>query len=304
MRKRNPKQLPAIIEKELATSVTVQPEERFTSVKHMANLGDVVSIMPSLKKYWEVTGRKIKILQMVDTPGAYYMNAVHPTLADDGVTQVTMNKKMFSMMATLVESQPYIHSWEAYSGQPIDLDFDVIRGKTFVGMPNLMLQCWIPIAFPDLATDYSKAWIDLPEVKKHPIKKQVEGKIILNFTERYRNELVDYFFLKNYAPDLIFAGTETEHWKFCNRWQLSIPRLEVNDFLEYAYAIKYCRFILGCQSFGWNIAQAIQKPRIVELCRYAPNVQCGVGEDSFGFFYQVGVEYYFRLLYNKTSPNT
>lgn len=299
-KKAQPTELPKRIQSELATSTLVVPEERYTTCKHLANIGDIISLMPAIKKFWEITGRKVKLVQVVDFPGHYYAGAKHPTKSDTGV-QVTVNKKMFDMVKPLVESQKYIHSFEVYNGQPVDIDFDVIRGRTFVGMPNLMLQSWVFFAYPDLSCDLTKIWIDLPEVKNHAILKQVKGKVILNFTERYRSEPIDYMYLKNYAPDLIFAGTTEEHFNFCNMWQLTIPLLEINDFLEYAYALKYCRFFMGNQSFGWNACQAMQLPRIVELCRYAPNVQPGIGEDSYGFFHQAGAEYFFRILYNKTA---
>src|SRR4051812_40612667 len=225
----------------------VQPkQEYFTSIKHMCNLGDIISVLPACKKYYEVTGRQIRFLQQVNAPAAYYNGATHPTLSDDGSgTMVCINSAMFDMIKPLVESQPYIHSFEKYEGQKVDLNFDVIRGQTDVGMPNGMIQSWLMYAFPDLDYDLSKTWIDLPEVKKHPVIKQVQDKILINFTERYRNPLMDYFFLQGYAPDLIFSGTEKEHFLFCTRWNLNIPRLQVNDFLEYAYAIKNCRFLLG-----------------------------------------------------------
>lgn len=292
-------ELPERLEKELATSETVRTDEVFTSVKHLANLGDIVSIMPSLKKYFDVTTRRVKLLQVVDFPGQYYPGAVHPTTSADG-TQVCVNQAMFDMIKPLVESQEYIHSFEVYSGQHIDLDFDVIRGKTNVNMPHQMIQGWIPMAFPDLACDLSKPWIFLNDKVDSKILKQVNGKIIVNFTERYRNHNLDYFFLKNYAPDLIFAGTETEYFKFCNKFQLTIPRLEISNFLEYAYALKRCRFTLSNQSFCWNLAQGMHVKRILEVCSWADNCQPFIGEDSYGFFYQVGLEYYFRLLFNKT----
>ena len=289
------------MKKNKADKVVLAEPELFTSIKHMPNLGDQISVLPACKKYWEVTGRKVMFMQMVNQPASYYNGATHPT-QKDGV-MVSMNDKMFEMMTPLIEAQEYIHSYVKYEGQKVDLDFDVIRGKTFVGMPNLMLQSWIMYAFPDLACDLSKTWMEIPDLKNQSILNQVKGKVILNFTERYRNNVtvIDYFFLRNYTPDLIFAGTETEHYRFCNQWGLNIPRLEVNDFLEYAYAIKNSRFLLGTQSFGWNICQGIHHPRIVELCPYAANIQPMIGEDSFGFFHQVGVEYYFRFLYNKTS---
>lgn len=270
----------------------------FTTIKHLANLGDIICALVAIKKYYEVTKRKVIFCQQIDAQAHYYPGATHPTRSDDG-TMVCINKNMFEMVKPLVESQEYIQSFEPYSGQKIDLNFDVIRGQTDVGMPNGMIQGWLMYAFPDLDFDLSKTWIHLPEVKNHPILKQVKGKIIVNFTERYRNNIIEYFFLQNYSPDLIFAGTEKEHWLFCTRWNLNIPRLEVNDFLEYAYAIKYCRFMICNQSFGWNLSTAMGTPRILEVCKYAPNCQPFIGENSVGFFYQVGVEYHFRKFYNQ-----
>jgi hypothetical protein len=285
---------------ELDLVTTEKTVHNFTSVKHLANPGDCVAVMASLKKYWEVTGRKIVFLQQINTPAAYYQGAVHPTMDEQGVN-VTFNMPMFEMMKPLMESQEYIQSMEVFRGQQVGLDFDVIRGKTFVNMPKMAIQSWIMFAYPDLAYDLSKSWIELNGKSPSHITKQVKGKIILNFTERYRNHVLNYFHLKNYAPDLIFAGTEKEHFLFCNRYELSIPRLEIKDFLEYAYAIKECRFLAGNQSLGWNMAEAMKKPRLLELCDYAPNCLPFIGEDSYGYYHQVANEYYFRALYNKTA---
>lgn len=292
-------ELPQRLNNELAASGVVE-KEFYTNIFHAVNPGDLVASMAAIKKFFDVTKRKTCVLQKVGQQAAYYSGAVHPTLNSEGVA-VCMNDTMFDMLKPLVESQYYIGKMEKYEGQRIDLDFNVIRGKTFVNMPNNMIQSWVMFAFPDLAIDLSKAWIELNGKCPPNILKQVKGKVIINFTERYRNTQTDYFFLKPYASDLIFAGTEKEHWLFCNQWQLSIPRLEVKDFLEYAYAIKYSRFLLGNQSVGWNISEATKSPRILEMCAYAPNCFPFIGEDSYGFFHQVGVEYYFKILYNKTS---
>lgn len=274
-------------------------EELYTTVKHAVNIGDLFAVMGAIKKYHDSTKRRVKIAQQLNLPAAYYQSATHPTL-NDGV-MVTMNQSMWDMVKPLIESQKYIHSFDKYEGQHIDLDFDVIRSKTFVNLPHGAIQAWIVYAFPDLAFDLSKAWITLDGKCPASIKKQVKGKVILNFTERYRNSLTDYFFLKNYADDLIFAGTEREHFLFCNKWQLNIPLLKVKDFLELGYALKESRFLLANQSMQWNLAEAMKTPRILEICQFAQNCQPMVGEDSYGFFHQVGVEYYFRVLYNKTK---
>ena len=292
--------VPEIIQVQLTNATENKPTALCTTIKHLANLGDIVATFAACKKYYEVTKRKIVYCQQVDTLAAYYQGASHPTLDASG-NMVTLNQKMFDMVKPLVECQEWCESFEVYKGQKIDLNFDVIRGQTNVNMPHGMLAAWLFYAFPDLATDLSVPYLTLPTVKNHPVIKQVKDKVLVNFTERYRNNMIDYFFLQAYAPDLVFAGTDKEHFLFCNRWGLNIPRLEVNNFLELAYAIKNCRYMLGNQSFNWNIAEAIKTPRILEVCGYADNCQPNIGANSYGFFYQVGAEYYFRKLYNETK---
>lgn len=278
--------------------MTIEPQT--TRVKHSVNPGDLVAAMGAIKRYHAITGRKVIVAQQINLSAQYYSGAVHGTVDENG-TQVCCNTGMWEMLKPLIESQEYIHSFEKYEGQKIDLDFDVIRGKTFVNLPHGAIQGWIPLAFPDLGFDMTKAWMTINDDCPQHIKEQVEGKALLNFTERYRNNFIDYFFLRNYAPDLIFAGTEKEHWIFCNRWQLSIPRLQVNDFLELAYAQKNARFLLSNQSMNWNLAEALKVPRILELCQFAQNCVFGVGEHSYGFFHQLGAEHNFRTLYNETK---
>lgn len=275
------------------------PEGYNPRIFHAVNPGDLIASMGAIKKMSEGFGRKIIVAQSVSQIAAYYQGATHPTTNEHG-QNVCVNIPVWEMLKPLVESQNYIHSFEKYEGQRIDFDFNVIRGKTNVNLPHGMIQSWVVFAFPDLAFDMSKPWITIDGKCPNHIKKQVSGKIILNFTERYRNDNIDYFFLKNYASDLIFAGTEKEHWLFTSRWQLSIPRLEIADFLELAYAIKECRFLMANQSLNWNLAEAMKTPRLLEVCSYAQNCMPMIGEDSFGDFYTVGIQHHFIQLYNKT----
>lgn len=291
-------ELPYRLNSDLAQNIPVL--ENHIRVLHCVNPGDLMAAMGSLKKYWEVTKRKVIVSQSISTGASYYSGAVHPTVNERG-ENVCCNLPMWQLLKPLIESQEYIHAFEVYQGQKIDIDFNTIRGKTFINLPQGAIQNWIPLAYPDLAFDLSKPWITLNGDCPPKIKKQVKGKVVLNFTERYRNAITDYFFLKNYAPDLIFAGTEKEHFLFCSKWNLDIPYLKVDNFLELAYAIRDSRFILCNQSFCYNISESIKHPRILELCQYAQNCIHGIGEHSYGFLHQVDVEYRFRTLYNLTA---
>lgn len=292
------KEVVRVVSPEMPTELPI-PEGSCVQIRHSVNTGDLIAAMGSIKVFYEVTKRKAIVTQTIDMQGQYYSGAVHPVTDSEG-RQVTFNDFMFNMAKPLIESQEYIHKFEKYTGQRIDLDFDVIRSRTFVNLPHGPIQGWIPLAYPDLAFDISEPWIKLDDNKcPHKIKGQVAGKVILNFTERYRAK-IDYYFLQNYAPDLIFAGTEREYWNFCNQWQLTIPRLEVEDFLDLAYAIKEARFMVGNQSMAWGLAQSMGTKRILEMCSYADNCFPGIGKNSKGYFYQVPAEHYFRTMYNET----
>ena len=292
------KEVIKVVNPEMTTEIPIQQGE-CVHIKHSVNSGDLVAAMGCIKKYNELTKRKANVFQQIDWEAAYYQGAEHPILDAKG-RNVTMNDKMFEMLKPLVDSQPYINSLEKYSGQRIDIDFDVIRGKTFVNLPHGPITGWLPLAFPDLTFDASKPWIDIDDSKcPIGIKGAVAGKVLLNFTSRYRAK-IDYYFLQSFAPDLIFTGTEKEHWDFCSKWSLNIPRLEIDTFLDLAYAIKEARFFLGNQSMGWNLCQAMGTRRILEMCNFADNCFPGIGENSVGYFYQVAAEHYFRQFYNET----
>lgn len=264
-------------------------------IKHMCNPGDAVASMAGLKAYYKSTGRKVIFCQQLHVVANYYAGAVHGTTDSYG-NMVCMNNKIWDMLQPLFLSQEYIHGTEEFTGQSgIMIDIDVIRKETFVNLPHGQIQAWIMFAFPDLAYNLSLPWITLPDADI-PIIGDVKGKIILNFTERYRNGHINYFFLRKYIHRLLFIGTEREHLLFVNRWKIDIPRLEVKNFLEMAYAIKHCKYLLANQSLCWGIAEAMKTPRILEVCEYAPNCMPFVGEKSYGFLNQIGLEYYVDIL--------
>src|SRR6185503_10755451 len=185
--------------------------------------------------------------------------------------------------------------------------------EKFVNLPHQAIQQWIFMAYPDLATDLSKAWIDIGEVDISECYFQhkdlvtsylpmgdLKDMAIINFTQRYKSAEINYFFLKRHQDRLVFAGTEHEYLLFCEQWGLeNIPRLVVYNFLQLAYIMKQVRFIQSNQSFMWNLAEAMKIPRVLELCQHAPNCQGFIGEHSYSYLHQSGAKYYFELLMKK-----
>lgn len=277
------------------------------NVRHFCNIGDIVTSLIGLKKYYELTGKKLIFMQQLNVRGRYYEGAKHPVVHNG--EQVMTNQAIWDLIVPLLKSQDYIEDAVVYNGQKVDIDFTVIRQHIFVNMPNQAIQQWLFIAFPDIAADISKPWMTIPEVDISNCKLQegdlilpvpeLKDKVIVNFTERYRNENMDYFFLKNYKEQLIFSGTLKEYELFTQRWELDIPLLIVDNFLQLAYILKQSKFLLSNQSFQWNVCEAAKIPRLLELCAGAPNCQSFIGEDSYGYLNQIGLVYYFETLMSK-----
>lgn len=252
--------------------------------------GDLISFLAGVKKIYEDTGKKGVIYQRLNMQGYGYPGAVHPYTDESGFF-VTMNKKAFEMLRPLLIYQEYIRDFIVWEGQEFLFDFDLVRRETFTNQPRGSLNRYFMYVFPQMACDLSLPWLDVG-------KREHSGKIIINFTERYRTPLIAYFFLKKYENDLVFAGLPHERDLFCSEWGLDVPLLEVQDFLELARHINNCKFFLGNQSMCFQIAEALKVPRILEIFELIPNV-IPVGEGAHDFYNQRALEFIFEKLYNK-----
>jgi len=280
---------------------------------HNCNAGDLIATLPGMRHVYRTTGRKAVIYQQLDMPGHYMAGLVHSVKDEKGV-QVTMNQRMFDMLKPLLLVQDYVESFEVYTDQKIEVDLAIIReslivsptepekpptmipAKVYVNIPAGALPSWIMLAYPPMACDISEPWIETPGLEV--INKSY---ILVNRTQRYQNESIDYSFLKQYQSELLFTGTEKEHALFCKEFKLDFPRLQVDNFLDLAEVMRMCRFFIGNQSFPWNLANAMDIPRILEMYPLAPNCQPFIGKYNYGFYHQIPLEYYVDLLYNKTG---
>lgn len=272
--------------------------EPTTSFLHQGSLGDTIASLPALREYYKKYGKKANLYLQAGVKAVYYQGAVHPTMADDGVTNVMLNKEGINMMSPLFESQECINKCKIWENEPIHINLGMIR-ETNVGMPNLCLSRWYFQCLPDLACDLSEVWLNIPDTDKDFAK----NKIIVTRTERYLNPNINYRFLKNYENDVIFSGTELEYQIFKLRYGLNIPKLYIKNFLELAQAIKQSLFHISNQTMAFQISQGFKHPRIVELCEFAPNVIV-IGKDAYDFMSQEGLEYYVDYLWKTQKTQT
>lgn len=281
---------------------------------HNCNSGDLICSLAGIREAYRKYGKKAILCQVLDMPGHYIPGLIHSVKDKTGI-QVTFNQKMFDLMRPLLLAQDYIEDFQVYTDQHIDIDLTIIResvigtkeepdakphtvipAKQFVNIPNMALPGWTMLAYPPMACDITEPWISASDGDA-----SIAGYILINRTERYKNAKIDYSFLKKYESELLFTGTEIEHGKLCQEFKLDFPRLQIDNFLDLAMAMKSCRFFVGNQSFPWNLANAMGIARILEMCHYAPNCQPFVGKDNYGFLYQVPLEYFFEELYQKKT---
>ena len=280
--------------------------------KHTVNSGDLVANMAAMRHVAIQSGRKAIIYQQLGVEAIYYPGATHPVLNADG-KMVTMNQKQFDLMRPLIMAQPWVEDFLVFEGQEVDVDLGKMRGEMFLNIPYMSIQLWPSLVWPDMCPDLTQSWIEVPDT--YSIAKEIQinaymsagdsvfeqhqsmhGKVIINFTDRYRNSNIHYFWLKDYQEHLVFAGTAEENQRFCDRWKINMPYLHVDNFLELAQALKVCKFFMGNQSMCWGIADAIKIPRILEYCTFVPNCTWGLGPNSYGYLYQQNAEYYFKTL--------
>lgn len=254
--------------------------------------GDLISFLSGIKKIWEDTGKKAIIYHRLGMIGASYIGAIHP-YQDEFNNPICFNQYAFDMMRPLLLSQEYIQDYIVFNGQEHQYDLDEIRQERYTNQPKGSLNRWFNYGFPEMASNLSKKWIDIPIGITNPYSE----KVVINFTERHRNTFINYFFLKQHQDKLVFAGLEKEKQLFCKEWELDIPLLQVDNFYELAKAIGGCKFFLGNQSFCFQLAEATKVPRILEIFPMMPNV-IPVGDLAFDFYHQGSVEFYFNKLIN------
>lgn len=267
----------------------------FLKYKTSSPAGDLISFLAGIKKVWEDTGRQAIVYQRLNMPGVATPTSIHPFKNDEG-EEVCMNEYMFDKLRPLLLSQDYIADFLQYKGEEVDIDFDKIRMENYTNQPKGSLNRWFNYVYPQMASDLSRPWLEVPQTIKYAMP--THNKVMINFTQRYRNYLTNYYFLKNYQDSIVFVGLRKERDLFCSMFDLEIELLEVDNFYELAQYMYNSKFFLGNQSFCFQLAEGLKVPRILETSPALPNV-IPIGENAYDFYHQTALEYYFGKLYNR-----
>ena len=262
------------------------------TIKTSSPAGDVLAMLAGVKELVNQIGVKAIIYQRLNMKGIAHDGAKHE-FKDNDNDPICMNEYMFNMLKPLLLEQDYIEDYIIFDGQKYEYDFDKARMEIFTNQPRGSLNRWLFYVYPQCSTNLSGRWLKVDKTEKF------KDKILINQTDRYRNYLLNYYFLKKYEQHIIFTGLYNEYEKFCETWDIEVPYLWVDNFLELAKVIKSCKFFVGNQSSCFQIAEALKIPRLLEISPNLPNV-IPIGENAYDAYHQEHIEFLFAKLYNIT----
>ena len=235
---------------------------------------------------------KAIIYQRLNMTGIGYPNAIHPYKNEIG-DEVAMNERMFDIVRPLVLEQWYIEDFIVYTGQEFNYDLDKVRLQVFTNQPLGSLNRWLFYVYPQMACDLSKNWLSIPSIGEPSFRFEM----IINFTYRYRNSVIDYHFLKKYEERILFVGLSDEYEFFTKQWNLKTDFIDGLNFLDTAKLMVTAKCFLGNQSSCYQIAEGLKIPRILEISPLMPHVIPN-GNNAYDFYHQDAVEYYVESLMN------
>ena len=268
--------------------------------KNSSPAGDLIAMMAGIKQVCETQKTKAIIYQRIDVAARRHEGLDYPFKNEIG-DDVMMNEYMFNMLKPLLESQYYIEKFELYTGQEYQFNLDKVRMEVFTNQPLGSINRWIFYVYPQMTCDLSESWIKKEKPTHYPVYLSplyFSHKLIINFTFRYRNTIIDYNFLKGYQDKVVFVGLKEEKDFFCKQWGLEIDYIEVNNFKDLASLFVMAKGFLGNQSFCYQLAEGLKIPRILELSPVIPNV-VPTGENAYDFYHQQAVEYYVAKIFEK-----
>lgn len=257
-------------------------------IKSSQPLGDLLSMMPSLRELYKKTGKRTEVYQALNVVGQGDVRIKQPFVNERGES-IMMSEQTFKKAKSLLKTQEYIENVYEYVGQEVDYDMDKIRLETFCNQHTGSINRVYWYAFPEMACDLSEISLNVSHETNY------NNKVIINFTPRYRNHWINYYFLKDYQDKLLFAGLEKERVEFCQKWLLDIPLLETGDFYELATVINSCKFFMSNQTAFFQIAENLKIPRLLETDPQLPHV-IPMGKNGYDAYHQKAMEYYFQKL--------
>jgi len=248
------------------------------SFLHSGHCGDIIFSLPVIKELSKTheCNLYIRVNKKMSLP-----YSKHPG------KNVYIDDRMLNIFLPLLKTQKFIHSVKKYDNEEIDINFDLFR-ELPVNIIFNQARWFFHVS--GVQVDLSEPYLDVDPHKK------IVDKIVIHRTFRYRNQFINYKFLKKYK-NLVFIGLKDE-FEDLKKDVKNLIFYNCEDFLEMAQIIKASKFFIGNQSIAYPMAEAMKVPRILEGCPYFP-VSQPIGKNAFDFYYQPHFEKWCELLNSK-----
>jgi len=229
-----------------------------TAYSHSGNLGDIIWSLPVIK---HLGAGELNLIPG-NIPNAirkYNNGPVFPEYEN------RLSQKDFSMIAPLLEAQPYITDLTFEKEKAFDYDLDLFRGTVGQAFKTNFLETFAQtFNIPYDASVPHEPWLTVTP-------KQV-AKFVVARTPRYHsgNTAAVPTWIKllrenNVANNGVFIGLPDEHKNFQDLFNIEIPHYKVENFLEMAEVIAGADAFFSNATFSYGLAQGLGKKTVLEL---------------------------------------
>jgi len=184
------------------------------------------------------------------------------------ITRERMTRQRAGLIIPLLESQDYIDSavfTEGPSGIDVDLNHfrELIHGGNFARHKHTPLAHLHLLRFDIPLSECDKSWLDVSP--KHV------ARCVFARSERYHRPGFSYAeFVKAYAGDSVFIGSEREHLEFCSEFG-DVPYYRTPTLLQAAEVIAGSDLFVGNQSSPFALAEGMKHDAVLEVFDGAAN---------------------------------
>jgi len=221
---------------------------------HSGNIGDVLYSLNFAREFAAANGEgSFAVNLQPGVESAIQKN--HPC------GSVLMDDAACEFLRPLLEAQPYI-AQVTVSGKVPDgaIDLSQFRNLPLFHAAGDVRYYYYAMSPNALPKDF------LAPVLTAPRDGSADGKIVVVRSARYRNPLVNYRGLKEFATSMLFVGLQEEHEDFC-RNEFDVPYRPVANALEVAGLMAAARLVIGNQCGTFAVAEQLKVPRWLESCQ-------------------------------------
>ena len=249
-------------------------EKNSLNFLHSGHAADIVNVLPVIKELSKT--HKCNLYINLNKPIKFYYK--HPA------GKFYLNNKIYSMMKPLLKKQEYLNEVEIFSGQQIDINFDLLRELPI----NLLFDnATYASVITGVQIDLTKPFLRADNHEEH------KNKIIIQRTFRYRNQFINYKFLNNFN-NLLFVGT-IEEFNDLKKEVKNLTFYNCKNFLDMANLVKSSKPVIANSSITFPLAEGLQVPRLLESSPEFPAAQPH-GKNAYNFYFQAHFEEKFNIL--------